>query len=469
MGKDLKGKELGVGISQESTGLYSARFVDRFGKRKHKRFKKLQECRAWLADAIYVDEHSDISMPSDMLVDHWFDYWIGIKKKTVRPNTVRNYTERYIRNIKPLIGKMSLSDVKPLHCQKIFYDMADQGYRTSTIYQARITLYNMLEYAKENEVLRTNPCKRSVKSDMGKPSEKKVALERDVQKIFLRYAEGQSYENQYRFILQTGLRTGELVGLKWEDIDFSTAQLHVRRTINRLAKYEAHDGENKTEIVFGTPKTKNSRRTIPLTRTMADELTRWKQQQAQDKIRAGDKYTDYGFIVTNEFGHYFEQKTFKDYYDRMLKDADIGHFTFHALRHTFATRALERGMDYKTLSAILGHYSVAFTMDTYVHSMDEHKRHEMDKMNDMFGVQYRISVENQPYPVLCTITADGCTAHVPDFPKIAVHTLTLDATLLEVKQQIQKALHQYKYPPIPTRQEQIVVPDNSVLVLVKAG
>ena len=71
-----------------------------------------------------------------------------------------------------------------------------------------------------------------------------------------------------------------------------------------------------------------------------------------------------------------------------MKDADIGHFTFHALRHTFATRALERGMDYKTLSAILGHYSVAFTMDTYVHSMDEHKRREMDKMNDMFGMQY---------------------------------------------------------------------------------
>ena len=143
MGKDLKGKELGKGISQESTGLYSARFVDRFGKRKHKRFKKLQECRAWIADATYVDEHSDISMPSDMLVDQWFDYWIGIKKKTVRSNTVRNYTERYIKNIKPVIGKMTLSDVKPLQCQKIFYDMADQGYRTSTIYQARIALYNI--------------------------------------------------------------------------------------------------------------------------------------------------------------------------------------------------------------------------------------------------------------------------------------------------------------------------------------
>ena len=153
----------------------------------------------------------------------------------------------------------------------------------------------------------------------------------------------------------------------------------------------------------------------------------------------------------------------------MLKDADIGHFTFHALRHTFATRALERGMDYKTLSAILGHYSVAFTMDTYVHSMDEHKRREMDKMDDMFGMRYSISVENRPYTVLCTLSPDGCTAHVPDFPKVTAQAPTLDAALLEVKQQIQKALHQYKNPPIPTKQDQIVVPTNSVLVLVKAG
>ena len=100
---------------------------------------------------------------------------------------------------------------------------------------------------------------------------------------------------------------------------------------------------------------------------MTADIVQHKAGDILGKQRAGDKYLDNGFVVTNEFGHYFEQKTFKDYYDRLLKDADIGHFTFHALRHTFATRALERGMDYKTLSAILEHYSVAFTMDTYVH------------------------------------------------------------------------------------------------------
>ena len=87
----------------------------------------------------------------------------------------------------------------------------------------------------------------------------------------------------------------------------------------------------------------------------------------------------------------------------------------------------------------------------------------------MFGMLYSISVENQPYPVLCTLSLDGCTIHVPAFPKVTTQAATLDAALLEVKQQIKKALRQYKNPPIPTKQDQIVVPTNSVLVLVKAG
>lgn len=257
MGKSLKGKELGVGISQQTNGLYVARFTDRFGRRKSKRFKKLQECRQWIADATYIDEHSDLENATDMLVDAWFEYWIDLKKKTVRPNTVRNYSERYERNIKNVIGNKLLTEVKPIHCQKIFSDMADEGYKTTTIYQTRIALYNMLEFAKENEVIITNPCKKSVKSDIGKPSDKKEALTIDDQRRFLAAAKGQSYEYQYRFALQTGLRTGELVGLKWEDINFEMKTL----TIERSMEFRYKVGEWRV----GPPKSRSGYRTIPLT------------------------------------------------------------------------------------------------------------------------------------------------------------------------------------------------------------
>lgn len=129
MGKDLKGKDLGVGITQQKNGLYNAGFVDKLGKRRVKRFKKLQECRKWLDEAKYIDEHSSITEANTMMVDAWFEYWISIKEKTVRPNTVRNYRERYHRNISKVIGKMLLVDVKPIHCQKIFSDMADEAIR----------------------------------------------------------------------------------------------------------------------------------------------------------------------------------------------------------------------------------------------------------------------------------------------------------------------------------------------------
>ena len=316
--------------------------------------------------------------PMSVTLGEWYEYWLDTyMKDTVKQSTYASYRS-YLNKHFCVLGKILLKKLEPHTLQEFYnYKFREEGLSPKTLRNYHMALHKCLQQAVKERLLVYNPCD-AVTLPSGEKPEISV-FTNDQQRALVQASYRHRYGVFIRLDLCTGLRMGELLALKWEDIDFSTAQLHVRRTINRLAKYEAHDGENKTEIVFGTPKTKNSRRTIPLTRTMVDELTRWKQQQAQDKIRAGDKYTDYGFIVTNEFGHYFEQKTFKDYYDRMLKDADIGHFTFHALRHTFATRALERGMDYKTLSAILGHYSVAFTMDTYVHSMDEHKRHNCEQ------------------------------------------------------------------------------------------
>lgn len=375
MGKDLKGKELGVGIVQQANGLYVARFTDKHGRRQSKRFKKLQECRQWIADATYIDEHTDIENATDMLVDAWFEYWISVKKKTVRPNTVRNYTERYERNIKAVIGKKLLTEVKPIHCQKIFSDMADDGYRTTTIYQTRIALYNMLEFAKENDVIINNPCKKSVKSDMGKPSDKKEALTIETQKKFLEGATGQSYENQYRFILQTGLRTGELVGLKWEDIDFESKTL----TIQRSMEFRYKVGEWRE----GPPKSKSGYRTIPLTDEAIRILKAQKEKNRKIKVIPME-WSEQVFLCRK--GEPVKNSTYDTALFKICDKVGIKRFSMHVLRHTFATRCIEGGMMPKTLQKILGHSNIGITMNLYVHITEEEKLKEINLVAEALKV-----------------------------------------------------------------------------------
>ena len=391
--------------------------------------------------------------------DQYAENWLKRQEPFFKATTYAGY-KRNLGIVYPLIGGIPLAKLLPMTLEEMCEELRKRPGRggncikETTVQKYLKTVSSVLENAKKNDIIPFNPAHRV----------RKKHFEKEVQHIPQKYEmsklmraiqnEPILYRAYYTLAITTGLRRGELCALQWRDIT-GACELTVRRSRSCASgQIVESDTKNHRERIV----------TIPL--GIWELLMALRQQQV---LHSGVPDREQP-IFTDPDGHVPHPDTFTRHLRKLYKKCGLPEeYHLHTLRHTFATRALERGMDYKTLSAILGHYSVAFTMDTYVHSMDEHKRHEMDKMNDMFGVQYRISVENQPYPVLCTITADGCTAHVPDFPKIAVHTLTLDATLLEVKQQIQKVLHQYKYPPIPTKQEQIVVPNNSVLVLVKAS
>lgn len=158
MGKNLKGKQLEKGISQRKDGMYSARFVTKRGKRVERYFEKYPEARRWLADARYEDAHGDLSAASGMTVNAWFSYWMDTFKQSVRPNTQRNYRDRYRLNIQPVIGHMQLADVKQLHCQSILNAMKD-SYAASTINQTFITLNSMFKSACQNDIIPRNPVK----------------------------------------------------------------------------------------------------------------------------------------------------------------------------------------------------------------------------------------------------------------------------------------------------------------------
>ena len=372
MGKDLKGKELGVGICQTKDKKYVARITTRNGKRVKRVFDKLIDCKKWIAEARYNEEHGSISVLSDMSVDAWYEYWITeIKAKTVRFNTIRNHNERYKQNIKEYIGHMPLNEVKPIHCQNVLNRMTDT-YRNSTIKLTSITMYGMFQSAVDNELILKNPMTKYVRCTSGKPSKPPRVLSVEEQKLFLETTKESSNYNQYAFLLQTGLRTGEMIGLKWSDIDFEKRILHVSRTM----EYRYSVGEWR----IGETKTKNGCRDIPLT-TEAIEILKRQKKKVQELKTVKMEFSDFVFLSRKG------EPTKNSAYDTKLMyycdKVGMQRFSMHTLRHPFATRCIEAGMRPKTLQMILGHSNIGITMNLYVHVTDEEKVKELSNIEDM--------------------------------------------------------------------------------------
>lgn len=373
MGKDLKGKELGVGISQIASGKYVARFTNNSGKRVKKEFDKLQQCRNWIADAKYNEEHGNL-ISKNMTVDTWFDYWITeIKGKNVRPNTLTNYNDRYRVSIKPTIGNMLLQNVKPFHCQLVLNKMSEK-YKTSTIKQVRLTMYNLFESALENELIEQNPVKKSVQCKVGNNPETGKSMTLDEQKHFLNACPNSVNYNQYAFVLQTGLRVGELIGLKWEDVDFKKSVIHVRRTMQYVPKTKSWR--------IGEPKSKNGARDIPLTAEAIRILNLQKERNKNCIVYF--EYKDFVFLTTEgkpSYSCHLDSAMYK-----ICRRAKIPKYSMHSLRHTFATRCIEGGMTPKTLQMILGHSNIRMTMDLYVHVTEDTKSKEIAKIESILKV-----------------------------------------------------------------------------------
>lgn len=212
MGKNLKGKECGKGISQRKDGLYCARFVDKCGKRREKYFSALPEARNWLDTARQAAKGESVSVSADMTVDTWFNYWINYIVGDLALNTRLNYRERYEHNIQSVIGGMKLTSVKPLHCKMVLNQMNEQC-AGSTIRQAYITVGTMFKSALMNDLIAKHPMDgvRYTKPVRAANDIKYLTVEE--QRKFLETATRSHNYNQYALILETGLRTGEMIGL----------------------------------------------------------------------------------------------------------------------------------------------------------------------------------------------------------------------------------------------------------------
>ena len=259
MGKDLKGKELGKGISQRKDGRYQARFTDRFGKRRCVYGITLKEVKNALMSEVVDNYSKNNVVDSNMTLDQWYEKWMRVYKEPVlKPSTIRIYIRTYHCYIKPVLGRLPLSSITKLMVTDLLNGLGKRLHK-STVNNIRTVLCDLFSYAMDNDLCTKNPAK-GIKI-IGTDRRKIVTLSREDQRDFFFMAKGCFYYNLYVVAVNTGLRSGELRALTLDDIDFENNTINVTKTLTYFRKSSKDDFLG---YKISIPKTKYSKRTEPI-------------------------------------------------------------------------------------------------------------------------------------------------------------------------------------------------------------
>lgn len=380
MGKDLKGKELGVGISQRKDGLYQARYSDRWDKRRTIYNNNLREIRKQLAEAIAGNENFS-SIKDEITLDKWFDRWMEIyKEKSIRPNTKREYTHIYQKNISPYLGGRLINSLVKSDIQQLIDRASDDNYAYERQSKIKVILRDMLQRAVEDNLVINNPVS-GIKLRADKEIKAK-ALTLDEQNTFFDYCRNTFYDNLFNVAVNTGLRPGELFALQLSDIDLNAGFIDVNKTL----VYQKYLTDSGKTFHIEPPKTKQSYRKVPINsicRTYLKEQLKLKEVISQKRPK---QKNDYLFVT--KFNTPLNSQIYSDAIKAVIKQINLTRpfdeqfelFSGHTFRHTFATRCFENGVDAKVVQSYLGHASLKMTMDLYTHVTDDKSTMDIEKI-----------------------------------------------------------------------------------------
>lgn len=331
-----------------------------YGKTRREAVEKMQGVLSEVRSGTYVE-------PTNITLEQWLNSWLDGRKGHVAYSTWRNYRNMIKNHLIPEVGKVKMVNLKTRDIQALLNRKMEEGGRkdrkkgslsSRTVKYIYQTLHGALKQAIKERVIVFNPCE-SVELPKQHKEEMKPLNWQEVQR-FLQEAEGNRYYAAYILELSTGLRKGELLGLKWEDLDFERGTLLVKRQLLRVGKEEGG-------LVLSEPKTKRSSRKLTLDQSVLNTLKEHRKKQAQEKLLLGECYQDQGLIFATEEGKPVEPRNFTRKFKRILKSAGLPDIRFHDMRHTFATLALEAGIPAKVVQEYLGHSTITMTLDTYSH------------------------------------------------------------------------------------------------------
>ena len=325
-----------------------------------------------------IERYQDVELTEDsrMTLGEWLDRWLtDYKENTVRPSTLAGYRSCIENYIKPQLGGKQVSLVTSQDVQKLYRRLKENGrvrehprfgsaLSDTTINRLHAIFHQAMEDALHAHIIAKNP---TVGATVPKAShaQKRVLTDRELDTFLDAVREDKIWGDFFYVELTTGLRRGELLALLWTDLDVEKRTISITKQVTRT----------KGELVVSQPKTHNSIRVLPISQQAVELLVE------EHKKHPGNPY----MFPSPKTGGMFDPDSFRHTHEKILKSIGAEHIRFHDLRHTFATLSLKNGVDVKTLSNTLGHYSAGFTLSTYTHATPDMMREAADTMGDVIG------------------------------------------------------------------------------------
>lgn len=384
--KDNKNRVLQKGESQRKDGTYMYRYQDNYGKRKYIYNSNLSKLREEEKRIIRDLEDGINTSAGERTLNEQFYIYIS-SKTNLSNSTMNKYLDLWKNHVKGNeIGSKKISNIKRTDILNFYNYLKNYGLAYSTIKIFHGMISASLEFAVGDDILRKNPCNDCLKYISARKIKEKEALSREEQQFILDYIKWHKdyfiYHPMINFMLETGLRCGETIGLTWNDVNLKDRTIN----INHQLIYKKKDG--KFQFYADTTKTESGLREIPITSSALNSLLEQRKLQLENGTRTNisiDGFSDFVFSSKNKrpvmpasLNHILG--AIVNSINKEFDEERFPHISAHNLRHTACTRMAEDGMDIKVLQKIMGHSSISVTMNIYNHSGIERSREEIRKI-----------------------------------------------------------------------------------------
>jgi len=335
-------------------------------------FHSQAEAQRWLSFALLQIHQKKSISTTQLPLSVYLETWLEQMALGLRLKTLIQYRQVITHHILPELGDLLIQELRPAQIQSFYQLKAQAGMNPRLLQLVNCLLHHALEDATRSSLIPVNPVQSTLKPKRSYV-ERKVLQPSQVQQL-LKACQGTRWEALFSLAVTTGMREGELLGLKWTDIHWDQGVVQIQRQLYRVP------GQG---LVFNPPKTPTSRRNVALGPRMLEQLQEHAKRQQEEKERAGEKWQENGLVFPTSLGTPTDPHRLYTYYKVLLQKLGLPDLRFHDLRHTAATLMLSGGIHPKVAQERLGHARISYTLGTYSHvlpTIQEEAAQRMDQL-----------------------------------------------------------------------------------------